>query len=131
MIVPHLTTGIRGSSCHISNFELKQYDESLSDRVDDVCQVSEYYTTDQCKCECHKTEKLLIYNLYTALKQMENFTFDRGGDLYTWYYNNVYSREYNDVQTKSAVSEEIDEEMKNFEKEMLKELRLVLSWFEK
>ena len=103
---------------------IKQFDDGLDDRSDSACSIPEYYDIyDTCKCECHKLEKLIIYNIYSSLKMIENFDIQRGGDLYSWFYNDEITRKPTDISFSPKLNQELMEEINTFEKEILKKLR--------
>ena len=104
-------------------FEIKDYDDGLGGRLDITCIVTEYHAKDECQCECHKMEKLAIYNIYQALQILRNFNYERGGDLYNWYYNDHFERLPYAIENSPLTSDNISEEIISFEKEVLKDIR--------
>ena len=69
--------------------------------------------------------KVGIYNIYSTLKLMGDFELNFGGDLYTWYYNNVYQKEPNEVSTEPNSAVDIVSEITQFEKDILGKIRYI------
>ena len=101
---------------------IKDFDDRMTMRLDPSCHVPSAWDV-QCTCECHKKEKLLIANIFIALKSMENFNFTRGGDLFTWYYNDHMKRSPEDIRHEPNVETSVSKEIIDFDKELMKEFR--------
>ena len=56
---------------------------------------------------------------------MDNFNFSRGGDLFTWYYNDHMKRPPEDIKVVPNVPLEISREIIELDKELIKEMRYV------
>ena len=54
---------------------------------------------------------------------MGDFELNFGGDLYTWYFNNVYQKEPNEVSTEPNSAVDIVSEITQFEKDILGKIR--------
>ena len=107
--------------------EIKQFDDGLELRLDGTCILSrqpDIKIDADCKCECHKKEKLAIFNLYELIRIMSSMKFTRVGDIYSWYYTHFYEQEPWDIQNIPRTPEAISKEMKGFEKKVLKDIRL-------
>ena len=109
----------------LDNFRIiKDYDDGLGKRLDPSCNVPNIYDA-QCTCECHKKDKLFIADIFVVLKSMDNFNFSRGGDLFTWYYNDHMKRPPEDIKVVPNVPLEISREIIELDKELIKEMRYV------
>ena len=109
----------------LDNFRLiKDFDDGMNMRLDPSCHVPSAWDS-QCTCECHKKEKLLIANIFSVLKSMENFNFTRGGDLFSWYFNDHMKRTPEDIRHEPNVDSTVSREMIEFDKDLMKELRYV------
>ena len=114
---------IKEGIVHLQSFlQIKQFNDDLDDRLDKTCIVNEY-SSDDCKCECHKKDKLAIYNIYSTLKMIDNFTFERGGDLYTWYYNDQFVEVPYVIENTPLAAAHIADEIIDFEKKVLQDIR--------
>ena len=77
-----------------------------------------------CECECHKKEKMAIYNIYFALEKMgQDLNIERFGDVFSWYYGDQVSKEPFEISTSPKVNPDIASEIETFEKAVLKDLR--------
>ena len=63
--------------------------------------------------------------MYSSLKLMGGFKLKFGGDLYNWYYNNVYQRDPNEVKTEPYSAADIVTEINQFEKDILGKIRYI------
>ena len=61
------------------------------------------------------------------LKSMETFNFTRGGDLFTWYYNEHMRRSPEDMRQEPNAPTSVSTEIINFDMELMKELRYLVS----
>lgn len=102
---------------------IKQYDDDLNDRLDKSCLIPEQPDLKSCACECHKKDKMAIYDLYTSLHMIDNFNFQRGGDMYAWYYGDQFERFPYDTDNSPFVNTNISKEILDFEKAVLMDLR--------
>ena len=103
--------------------EVKQYPDSLDGRRDDVCVVGDSgYQNSECLCECHKEEKLAVYDIFASLEMIENMDFERAGDLWSWYYNEFFERLPYESPSTPKVKREVSEEIRDFEKEILQNI---------
>ena len=105
----------------------KEYDDGYKarQRSNDVCNVpSGKGSKRECFCECFKMDKLAIHGLYSALSMLdqENFSFNRGGDMITWYLNNIVATPVKDTLATPRVSPAIANELNKFDREVLKDL---------
>ena len=108
----------------LDNFRsIKDFDDGMSLRLDPSCHVPDAWDTARCTCECHKKEKLLIANIFILLKSMETFNFTRGGDLFTWYYNEHMRRSPEDMRQEPNAPTSVSKEIIDFDTELMKELR--------
>ena len=83
------------------------------------CGMPENAEKNECYCECHKKSKLAIYGLYKALKMMEDFQFNRGGDMLLWYHGEYIEKTDEKGFNHLASSYE---NFWNFDKDILKDL---------
>ena len=74
------------------------------------------------QCECHKKEKLAVYDIWASLRLIENMDFTRGGDVWSWYYNEFFESFPFMGASTPRVSKDIAKEMISFEKEILSNL---------
>ena len=74
------------------------------------------------QCECHKKEKLAVYDIWASLHLIDNMDFTRGGDVWSWYYNEFFERLPFMSPSTPRVNKDIASEMISFEKEILSNL---------
>ena len=109
------------------SIDLKKYDDGMSDRTENpsICEDPKVNTTNKCLCECHKEDKVAIYDIYTGIKMMqETVNVERFGDIYTYYYQNVVQQDplQIDYEYGAKVDPEIGEEINAFEREVLSDI---------
>ena len=103
--------------------EIKGNDYGMNSRLDKTCIIPESPDPRVCHCECHNIEKLAIYNIYEAIRMVTSFDMQRGGDVYSWYYTDHFEQFPADIENQPRTSEPISEEIKNFEKALLHDIR--------
>ena len=54
---------------------------------------------------------------------IDNFTFERGGDLYTWYYNDQFVEVPYVIENTPLAAAHIADEIIDFEKKVLQDIR--------
>ena len=63
-----------------------------------------------------------MYDIWASLRLIENMDFTRGGDVWSWYYNEFFERLPFMSPSTPRVNKEIASEMISFEKEILSNL---------
>ena len=116
---------------HLEEFKkfikAKEYNDGFQERIksDEFCQIAQTDGKErECLCECYKLDKLAIYGIYNALAMLEDdhFKFQRGGDMFAWYYNNIFDRGPAEVQAIPNVPNDIAEELLAFDRDILKDI---------
>ena len=109
--------------------DVKKFDDGFASRrgATSLCKPSNTSTTNKCMCECHKDDKLFIFNIYELIKMVEKDPdIQRFGDIYNYYYNDVFLQ-HPDAVTESYwlvfVNKTLSDEINTFEREVLKDLR--------
>lgn len=109
--------------------DMKKFDDGFSSRKENpsFCKSSNISTTNQCRCECHKEDKVAIYNIYAAIKMIQkDLDIQRFGDIYSYYYYDVFRQHPAGVSSTYSyplVNQSLADEINAFEREVLKELR--------
>ena len=109
--------------------DLKRHDDGFSSRKENpsFCKSSYFSTTNQCRCECHKEDKVAIYNIYAAIQMIQkDLDIQRFGDIYTYYYYDAFRQHPAGVSSTFSyplVNQSLADEINAFEREVLKELR--------
>ena len=109
--------------------DVKKFDDGFSSRKENpsFCKISNVTTVNQCRCECHKIDKVAIYNIYEAIQMIQkDLDIQSFGDVYTYYYNDVFRQNPYGVASSYAyplVNESLADEINSFEREVLKDLR--------
>ena len=95
---------------------VKQYDDGYSQRIDQpICRVPTLNLTNQCLCDCHKMDKVAIYDVYYVLELLhKNVNIKRFGDVFTYYYNNQVDSVFNFYN--------ISDDILSLERDVMKEL---------
>ena len=108
------------------NFPLKQIYKTVHDDYffspKEFCILLEEKNIEECFCECYKKDQLAIYDIFASLKLFENFEFQRGGDMFSWYYNKYFETSPDVAFTNPATPDNIVKEITAFEKKVLKEI---------
>ena len=113
-----------------SFIEIKKYSYDNDDfrgRTEsvNVCKKPSVNLTNNCLCECHKMDKVAIYNVYQSIKMLdEKLEIRRLGDVLKYYYHHTMERYYlsvNDPYT-APVNQSILSEINKFEKLVLQEI---------
>ena len=116
--------------------DMKKFDDGFSSRKENpsFCKSSNVSTTNQCRCECHKEDKVAIYNIYAAIQMIQkDLDIKRFGDIYTYYYYDVFRQHPAGVVSTFSyprVNQSIEDEINAFEREVLKELRYMFNLFD-
>ena len=111
--------------------DLKKFDDGFSSRKENpsFCKSSNISTTNQCRCECHKEDKVAIYNIYAAIKMIQkDLDIQRFGDIYTYYYYDVFRQHPAGMSSTFSyplIDQSLADEINAFEREVLQELRYV------
>ena len=109
--------------------DIKRHDDGFSSRKENpsFCKSSYFSTTNQCRCECHKEDKVAIYNIYAAIQMIQkDLDIQRFGDIYTYYYYDAFRQHPKGVASTiyyTLVNQSLADEINAFEREVLKELR--------
>ena len=109
--------------------DTKNFDDGFSSRKENpsFCKSSNISTTNQCRCECHKEDKVAIYNVYAAIQMIQkDLNIQRFGDIYTFYYYDAFRQHPAGVASSYSyplVNQSLADEINAFEIEVLRELR--------
>ena len=112
--------------------DVKKFDDGFSSRKENpsFCASSNVSTTNQCRCECHKVDKVAIYNIYAAIQMIQkDLNIQSFGDVYTYYYYDAFRQHPAGVVSTFSyplVNESLADEINAFERDVLKELRFVI-----
>ena len=109
--------------------DMKKFDDGFSSRKENpsFCKSSNMSTTNQCRCECHKEDKVAIYNIYASIQMIQkDLDIQRFGDIYTYYYYDAFRQHPAGVASTYSyplLNQSNEDEINAFEREILKELR--------
>ena len=101
---------------------IKEYEDDLGDRLDSGCLVTEQTSQSTCTCECHKKDKLATHNLFASLQLLDNFSYERGGDMYSWYYADQFERFSSQIVNEPRTPTNISKEIIDFEKTVMRDI---------
>ena len=99
----------------------KEFSDGFQYDNDTHCELS-YENKFECTCECSKKKKLSIYNIFASLSLLDNKEFKFGGDVLSWYYNNVMEGKPSAADTRFSVEKNISEEVINLDRKLLSDI---------
>ena len=109
--------------------DAKKFDDGFSTRKENpsFCKSTNKATTNKCMCECHKVDKVAIYNIYAVIKMtLKDLNIQRFGDVYTYYFYDVFRQHPAGISSTFSyplVNQSLADEINAFEREFLRELR--------
>ena len=107
----------------------KKFDDGFSSRKENpsFCRPTSMSTSNKCICECHKEEKVAIYNIFAAIEMIKrNIEITRFGDVYTYFYYDAFHQHPAGIASTFSfphVNDKLKNEIISFEKEVFQELR--------
>ena len=100
----------------------KEFIDGLKYEADTHCELPHALNKFECTCECYKKKKLSIYNIFASLTLKNNKEFKLGGDILSWYYNNVMEGDPVLTDTSFKVGKDIIEEVINLDRDILSDI---------
>ena len=112
-----------------SFIDAKKFDDGFSSRKENpsFCRPTSISTLNKCICECHKEDKVAIYNIFAAIEMIKrDIEITRFGDIYTYFYYDAFHQHPAGIASTFSfphVNDDLKDEINSFEKEVFKELR--------
>ena len=112
-----------------SFIDAKKFDDGFSSRKENpsFCRPTSISTSNKCICECHKEDKVAIYNIFAAIEMIKrDIEITRFGDIYTYFYYDAFHQHPAGIASTFSfphVNDDLKDEINSFEKEVFKELR--------